>query len=152
MKIGFYRYDLDNENNELVNPRLLIGVPSFPDPSHIGGIVNIVPDENLYYTVGNFQNTIPTKIYKTKTQNFEDGEAIDGRAGILRMTQNGSPVLNSDGTGLLSDEFPLNMYFAYGIRNSFGIDFDPVTGKLWDTENGPPQFGDESCSNKFLIF
>ena len=137
-----YRYDLDNENNELVNPRLLVGVPSFPDPSHIGGIVNIGPDENLYFTVGNFQNTIPTKIYKTKTQNFEDGEAIDGRAGILRMTQNGSPVLNSDGTGLLGDEFPLNMYFAYGIRNSFGIDFDPVTGKLWDTENGP-QFGDE---------
>jgi hypothetical protein len=31
---------------------------------------------------------------------------------------------------------------AYGIRNSFGMDFDPVTGKLWDTENGPT-FGDE---------
>ena len=31
---------------------------------------------------------------------------------------------------------------AYGIRNSFGIDFDPVTGKLWDTENGP-YYGDE---------
>jgi glucose/arabinose dehydrogenase len=36
----------------------------------------------------------------------------------------------------------LNKYYAYGIRNSFGIDFDPVTGKLWDTENGPG-FGDE---------
>ncbi len=34
------------------------------------------------------------------------------------------------------------MYYAYGIRNSFGIDFDPVTGRLWDTENGPA-FGDE---------
>src|SRR5262249_800099 len=29
-----------------------------------------------------------------------------------------------------------------GIRNSFGMDFDPVTGKLWDTENGP-NYGDE---------
>ena len=27
-------------------------------------------------------------------------------------------------------------YYAYGIRNSFGIDFDPITGALWDTENG----------------
>ncbi len=36
----------------------------------------------------------------------------------------------------------LNLYYAYGIRNSFGIDFDPVTGYLWDTENGPA-FGDE---------
>ena len=34
------------------------------------------------------------------------------------------------------------MYYAYGIRNSFGIDFDPVTGDLWDTENGE-SVGDE---------
>jgi glucose/arabinose dehydrogenase len=36
----------------------------------------------------------------------------------------------------------LNLYYAYGIRNSFGIDFDPLTGNLWDTENGP-EYGDE---------
>jgi aldose sugar dehydrogenase len=30
---------------------------------------------------------------------------------------------------------PLSKYYAYGIRNSFGIDFDPVTGNLWDAEN-----------------
>lgn len=34
------------------------------------------------------------------------------------------------------------MYYGYGIRNSFGIYFDPITGKLWDTENGP-NYGDE---------
>ncbi|HZL23951.1 MAG TPA: PQQ-dependent sugar dehydrogenase, partial [Nitrososphaeraceae archaeon] len=137
-----YRYDLDNKNNVLINPKFLVGVPSFPDPSHIGGIIDIGPDENLYVTVGNFQNTIPVKLYKTKTQNFEDGEPVDGRAGILRLTQDGYPVLNANGTGILGNKYPLNAYYAYGIRNSFGIDFDPVTGKLWDTENGP-QFGDE---------
>jgi aldose sugar dehydrogenase len=137
-----YKYDLDNQNNVLVNPKFLVGIPSFPDPSHIGGIIDIGPDENLYVTVGNFQNTIPTKIYKTKTQNYEDGKPVDGRAGILRLTQDGYPVLNPDGTGILGNKYPLNVYYAYGIRNSFGIDFDPITGKLWDTENGP-QFGDE---------
>ena len=30
----------------------------------------------------------------------------------------------------------MNLYYAYGIRNSFGMDFDPVSGFLWDTENG----------------
>jgi aldose sugar dehydrogenase len=30
----------------------------------------------------------------------------------------------------------LKLYYAYGIRNSFGLAFDPVTGKLWATENG----------------
>ncbi|HSF49750.1 MAG TPA: PQQ-dependent sugar dehydrogenase [Nitrososphaeraceae archaeon] len=139
-----YRYELDNQKNELVNPKLLVGLPSFPDPSHIGGIIDIGPDENLYFTVGNFQDTIPSKVYKTKTQNVEDGEAVDGRAGILRMTQDGRLVENVNGSynGILGNDYPLNLYYAYGIRNSFGIDFDPITGKLWDTENGP-QFGDE---------
>src|SRR5919107_3667708 len=72
-----YKYELDNKNNVLINPKLLVGVPSFPDPSHIGGIIDIGPDENLYVTVGNFQNTVPTVIYKTKTQNFEDGKPVD---------------------------------------------------------------------------
>ena len=31
---------------------------------------------------------------------------------------------------------PTRVYYAYGIRNSFGIDFDPLTRNLWDTENG----------------
>ena len=30
----------------------------------------------------------------------------------------------------------MKSYFAYRIRNSFGMDFDPVTGKLWISENG----------------
>jgi aldose sugar dehydrogenase len=38
--------------------------------------------------------------------------------------------------GILGDTIPLRLYYAYGIRNSFGFDFDPITGSLWDTENG----------------
>jgi len=133
-----YRYDLDNKNNLLINPKMLLAIPSFPDPAHIGGIIDIGPDNNLYVTVGNFQSTIPSEVYKTRTQNYEDGEPVDGRAGVLRITQDGKPV---DG-GILGNEYPLNLYYAYGIKNSFGIDFDPVTKKLWVTENGP-KFGDE---------
>jgi glucose/arabinose dehydrogenase len=46
------------------------------------------------------------------------------------------------GKGIIGEKHPLNKYYAYGIRNSFGMDFDPLTGKLWDTENGPG-YGDE---------
>ena len=63
---------------------------------------------------------------------------VDGRAGILVVSQDGKPV----GKGILGNSFPLNLYYAYGIRNSFGIDWDPITGYLWDSENGP-HFGDE---------
>jgi aldose sugar dehydrogenase len=34
----------------------------------------------------------------------------------------------------------LARYYAYGIRNSFGMAFDPITGTLWDTENGPTMY------------
>lgn len=34
----------------------------------------------------------------------------------------------------------IQMTFAYGIRNSFGMDFDPLDGHLWMTENGEDAF------------
>jgi len=46
------------------------------------------------------------------------------------------------GEGILGNSTPLRLYYAYGIRNSFGIGFDPVSGKLWESENGPED-GDE---------
>ena len=62
----------------------------------------------------------------------------DGTGGILRITQDGEPVIDPNtGDHILGSDYPLNLYYAYGIRNSFGIDFDPVSGYLWDSENGP---------------
>lgn len=55
----------------------------------------------------------------------------------MRITQDGQPV-----EGILGNDIPLQIYYAYGIRNSFGIDFDPISGNLWDTENGAGN-GDE---------
>lgn len=54
----------------------------------------------------------------------------------------GSLIIGPVNEGMLGNRYPVNLYFAYGIRNSFGIDFDPLTGNLWDTENGP-DYGDE---------
>jgi glucose/arabinose dehydrogenase len=68
-------------------------------------------------------------------QNIKGGPGPDDTGVIIRINpNNGSP---SQGNPLSSDpNNPLSKYYAYGIRNSFGLDFDPVTGKLWDTENG----------------
>jgi len=135
MSNHLYRYDL--VKNKLVNPKLLLELPVTARPIHNGGIVLIGPDNNIYVVVGDLEGQ--TNITSTKAQNYRNGPEPDGRAGVLRMTQNGLPV---NDTGILGDEHPLNLYYAYGIRNSFGMDFDPLTGKLWDTENGP-SFGDE---------
>lgn len=131
-----YRYEL--EDNKLVNPKLLLDLPATPGPGHNGGAIEIGPDNNLYVPIGDVGGNSNNKS-KTKAQNFENGPDPDGRSGILRITQDGK-LVNSK--GILGDKYPLKFYYAYGLRNSFGIDFDPVTGKLWDTENGP-DYGDE---------
>jgi glucose/arabinose dehydrogenase len=131
-----YRYEL--VDNKLVNPKLLLDLPALPGPRHNAGKMAIGRDDNLYVSIGDVDGSFKGIGTETKAQNYEDGPAPDGRAGILRITQNGLPV----GEGILGNTPILNLYYAYGIKNSFGFDFDPVTGKMWDTENGPT-FGDE---------
>ena len=85
------------------------------------------PDNNIYLTIGDIDQRT-----RTQAQNIKNGSLPDGSSGILRFTPNGDPV---DG-GLLGDTHPLDKYYAYGIRNSFGIDYDPITGNIWMTDNG----------------
>ena len=131
-----YRNELVDD--KLVNPILLLDLPAVPGPRHNGGAIEIGPDQNIYVPVGDIDGSFIAGFAATKTQNFDDGLAADGRSGILRITQDGEPV----GEGILGHSMPLRLYYAYGIRNSFGLDFDPITGLLWDTENGPHE-GDE---------
>ena len=131
-----YRYELVDD--KLVNPVLLLDLPASPGPRHNGGAIEIGPDQNIYIPVGDIDGSFNPSYPATQTQNFAAGILADGRSGILRITQDGNPV----GEGILGDAMPLRLYYAYGIRNSFGLDFDPITGSLWDTENGPHE-GDE---------
>ena len=127
-----YRYELVN-NQQLANPKVLLNLPAIPGANHNGGKVVIGPDNNVYAVIGDL------KAHRTQAQNVANGPPADSTGGILRVTQDGQPVPNPP---LGQGAAPLNLYYAYGIRNSFGIDFDPVSGKLWDTENGP-KYGDE---------
>jgi len=58
-----------------------------------------------------------------------------GRYGKLENHRDGEP----DDTGVILRIAPPGPYYAMGIRNSFGLAFDPVTGNLWETENGPTE-------------
>ena len=126
-----YRYEFDN--GKLTNPKLLLDLPTMPGPSHNGGVLKIGPDKKSVYLVIGNMNYVQNLTFITKAQNNKNGPPPDGRGGVLRITFDGGVV---DGKGLLGDEDPLNRYYAYGIRNSFGIGFDALTGNLWETENG----------------
>ena len=95
----------------------------------------------LYIVTGDLQTTAFNRNqsgYDTHAQNIINGSVPDGRAGILRLTLDGKAI----DKGVLGSRYPLSLYYAYGIKNSFGIGFDPINDNLWDTENGP-KFGDE---------
>jgi aldose sugar dehydrogenase len=133
-----YRYDIDI-NDKLINPLLLLNLPASAPPeragtqkNHNGGKVLIGPDNKVYVGIGDVGG------HRGQAENNLNGIAPDGTGGILRVTQDGKVAANSP----LGNTLPLALYYAYGIRNTFGMDFDPITGNLWDTENGNT-FGDE---------
>jgi len=128
-----YRYEF--VNGSLINPKLLLQLPAKEGYMDNGGYLKIGPDNNLYMSVGAITASAVSDV-QTLTQNFINGTPVDGRAGILRIMQNGNPVLDKEGHGLLGDSHPLNLYYGYGLKDSFGIDFDPISGKLWDAEPG----------------
>src|SRR5919108_2542821 len=125
-----YKYQWNGQS--LVNPTLVLDLPAEPGPNHDGGKIIIGPDGYLYAVIGDLN-------HDGQLQNFPDGPPPDDTGSIFRINpEDGSAAPNnpfiSGGTDVL------NKYYAYGIRNSFGIAFDPLTGNLWDTENGPASY------------
>jgi len=130
-----YRYEF--VDGQLTNPVLLLDLTATPPNGrgeHNGGKIRIGPDNNVYYMIGEVGG------HRTQAQNIFDGPAPNGLGGVLRITQDGGIVDPDD--PIFGEGLPLNIYYSMGIRNSFGMDFDPLTGNLWDTENGPTG-GDE---------
>ena len=140
-----YQYHWNGAN--LVNRTLILDLPAAPGPYHQGGKLKIGYDNYLYAVIGDL--TAPDSVL----QNNKNGKDPNDTSVILRVNpDNGLPVKNnpfysnnnndnhSSNGGYYNDkdnvESLLDRYYAYGIRNSFGIDFDPITGTLWDTENG----------------
>ena len=69
--------------------------------------------------------------------NKQSGE-IDDRSVVIRMDINGKPL--SHNPFVSYGRRSMDYYYAYGIRNSFGLAVDPLMGKLWQTENGADKF------------
>jgi glucose/arabinose dehydrogenase len=132
-----YRYNWTGSGN-LSGETLVLDLPGTPGPNHDGGKLIMGPDGMLYAVIGDLNR-------EGKLQNFQDGDAPDDTSVILRVDYEGNAsddgdnrVLSDDSDAQVSDS--LSRYYAYGIRNSFGMDFDPVTGALWDTENGSEEY------------
>jgi glucose/arabinose dehydrogenase len=101
---------------EAVDPTVIYQSATPAGQLHVGGRMLFGPDGLLYVFVGDAGSP-------ANAQNLD----VE-RGKLLRMTPKAAPVPeNPFGTRV----------YSYGHRNSFGFDFDPATGRIWQTENGP---------------
>jgi len=129
-----------------------------PAGNHNGGVIRFGPDGKLYIIIGDNGR-------RGQLQNLPSGPTLTGLGPIVPDDQFGGPQpdnnhftgviirLNPDGTAPPDNPFydvgskiggevgtNIRKTFAYGIRNSFGMAFDPESGNLWDQENGDDAF------------
>jgi glucose/arabinose dehydrogenase len=127
-----YKYTLA-PGPELTNEQEFMDLPATPATNHQGGKLVASNDGYLYSVTGELQRN-------GKDQNIVNGPDPDFSGEILKTNANdGSPAPNNPFKSDNSND-PINWYQAYGLRNSFGLGIDPVTGALWDSENGENAF------------
>ena len=75
------------------------------------------------------------------------GDLGHGRSKDMQQKENFISEENNYIGSITSLNAP-NEVYAIGIRNTFGLDIDPVTGMLWDTENGVDTFDEINLIEK----
>ncbi len=120
-----YKFDWDGE--KLQNQKLVNELPVHAERlQHNGGVMVTSADGKVFAVIGDTHR-------EGLLQNFETGE-LDDSGIIFHVGLEESIIKPSE-----SDD-PISHYYGMGIRNSFGLAFDPITGNLWDTENGYTDF------------
>jgi glucose/arabinose dehydrogenase len=124
-----------------------------PRGNHDGGVLAFGPDGKLYIAVGDLgrrgqmQNLPNGPTPPTPDDQFGGPEPDDAHLSgvILRLSDDGTTPVDNPFFAVgsqIGGEAGENIQrvFAYGLRNSFGIGFDPVSGDLWDQQNADDAF------------
>ncbi|HSL24120.1 MAG TPA: PQQ-dependent sugar dehydrogenase [Vicinamibacterales bacterium] len=127
-----------------------------PRGNHDGGVIRFGPDGKLYVVIGDTGR-------RGQMQNLPDGPGGPTRADdqfggpepddahltgvILRLNDDGSAPADNPffaAGAAMGGEAGANVQkiYAYGLRNSFGMAFDPESGALWEQENGDDTFSE----------
>jgi aldose sugar dehydrogenase len=128
-----YRFEWNDTDKSLSNGTLILDLPVLPGENHNGGkLIADSENKHIYAVIGDLNR-------RGMLQNFKNGSLPDDTSVILRINPDGSPAQGNPFLDISRTDGSysnLSRYYAYGIRNSFGLALDPVTGILWDTENG----------------
>lgn len=124
------------DGNELSNPQLILDLPALPGPNHDAGKLVLERSnqngisENLYVIIGDLNHDGILQNQKSEDEPDDTGVIFRISAADGSAVENNPFFTNSD----------FSKYFAYGIRNSFGLTLDPESSYLWETENGPSSY------------
>ena len=125
--------------------------------NHNGGVLRFGPDGKLYIFMGdqgrrgwmqNLQNgPFLTAPFVDDTFGGPLPDNVHLAGVILRLDEDGAVPADNPffATGAaLGGEVGANIQkvFSYGHRNGFGMAFDPISGALWETENGDDSFSE----------
>jgi len=91
-------------------------------------LVKELPGKQFYHNGGAMVTGLDGTVY-----------AVIGDQGTYGVLQNHG-IGGKNDTSVILRVDPAGPYYAMGVRNSFGLAIDPVTGNLWDTENGDDDF------------
>ncbi len=124
--------------------------------NHNGGKIKFGPDGKLYVMIGD--NGRRGEMQNLPDGPFGNGQPDDQFGGpepdpahttgvIFRLNDDGSTPHDNPffraGAELGGDVgASLQKVFAYGLRNGFGMAFDPFSGLLWDAQNGDDSFSE----------
>jgi len=112
----------------LRDPQLLLHPIHLAQRVHQGGAMTIL-NNHLYLLVGDNNQRENFLI------NHPASEKVYDQGIIFRIDMDGNAVPSNP-----FQEPNLSKYFAFGIRNGYGLAVDPNTQNIWDTENGPENF------------
>ncbi len=105
-------------------------------PNHDGGVIRIGPDGKLWGVTGDLNRGRMGSSARVEQNTATSGSARVG--GVFRINTDGS--IPSDNPFINEGDANLHLWWSYGLRNSYGMAFDPLNGTLWYTENGPDQY------------